>query len=267
MKGINQVHYIGSVANQPELKYTPGGMAILELTVAGKTPVITSSGEEKRISFYNRSKCFGKYAEALADSLQQGDVVSVHGRLEYRAWEGDGGEKRATVETVISTLQTLEGTFITEDDSRGQPVLVSGFNQVTIGGNLTREAELRHTAGGASVTSLSVAVNERYGEEQEKVGFYNLQAWGELAESLSEGAKGQGIVGVGRLVNESWEDKDGQRRYGTKVELERAYFVASGNGKREAPTKSAPKATGKGPRKAPPLDIDEEFPPEEDLPF
>lgn len=263
MRGINQVHYVGSLTQNPELRYTPGGMAILELTVAGRSEVIISAGEVKSLPFYNRCKRFGKYAESLAEGLQQGDVVSVHGRLDYRAWEQDDGEKRRAVETVITTIQSLEGSFVTKDDGRGQPVLEGGFNSVTIGGNLTKDAELKHLATGSSITRLSVAVNERYSGkngDEEKVGFFELQAWGELAEVLAEGSKGAGLIGVGRLLNESWEDKDGVKRYGTKVELGRAHYVASGKPKPVA------QAVAGGQRKAP-LNIEEEFPPEEDLPF
>lgn len=265
MRGINQVHYIGSIVQAPELKYTPDGLAILELTVAGKQEIVTADGAAKSVSFYNRCKCFGKYAESLADGLQQGDVVSVHGRLEYRSWEGNGGEKRSTVETVITTIGTLEGGFITEDDRRGQPVLTDGLNSVTIGGNLTKSAELKHLATGNSVTRLSVAVSERYtGKEDEKVGYFDLQGWGELAEMLGEGGKGDGIIGVGCLVNESWEDRDGNKRYGTKVKLERAHFVSVG---RQTASKSTPKPSRKGARKAPRLSLEEKFPPEDSLPF
>jgi len=275
MRGINQVHYIGSVTQAPDMKYTPGGLAILEVTVAGKQQIVTADGTAKTVSFYNRCKAFGAYAEALAESLQQGDVVSVYGRLDFRSYEGDGGQKRPTVETVITTLQTLEGKFVTTDDSRGQPVLLDGLNSVTIGGNLTKDAELRHTPTGNSVAHLNVAVNERFrrlqpsvgdcSDDGEKVGFFDLQGWGELAEALGNGSKGQGVVGVGRLLNESWE-KDGQKRYSTKVELERGYFVSSGTSK-NAPAKSAMTPRRTGERANPPTSVEEEFPPEAELPF
>ena len=261
MLGINNAHYLGSVASPPELKYTPAGLAILELTVAGRGEVVTAAGEVKHPSFYNRCKTFGKYAESLAESLQQGDVVSVHGRLEYRAYEVEG-DKRSTVETVIETIQTLAGRFVTEDDRREQPVLIGGLNHVTLGGNLTKDTKLKRLPTGSSVTRLSVAVNERYtgrDGDGEKVGYFDLQAWGELAESLAEGAKGQGVVGVGHLVNESWEDPHGTKRYATKVELERAHFVASGRAKNTATAK--PEQTAHNEQR------DEAFPPEETLPF
>ena len=233
MRGTNQTHYVGSLALTPELKYTPGGLAILEITVAGRGEVLTADGTPRQAPFYNRCKAFGKYAESLAESLSQGDVVSVHGRLEYRSYEIEG-EKRSAVETVVATLGTLAGRFVTQDDARGQPVLQDGLNRVTIGGNLTKDAELKRLPTGNSVVRLSLAVNERYAEDGEKVGYFDLQAWGELAEGLAEGAKGQGVVGVGRLLNDSWTDPSGTKRYGTRVELERAYLVAGAPAKPEA---------------------------------
>ncbi len=265
MLGINSTHYLGSVVSKPELKYTPGGLAILELTVAGRTEVVTQGGEIKNPAFYNRCKCFGKYAETLSESIEQGEVVSVHGRLEQRSYDVEGGGRRSTVETVIETIQTLEGTFVLDDDGRGQPVLVGGLNTATLGGNLTKDAELKRFPMGNSVVRLSVAVNEHYvskGETGDKVGFFNVQAWGELAESLAEGTKGHGIIGVGRVVNESWEGKDGHKRYSTKVDLERAYFVAGGVVKT---TPASRPQRAQEPQAHIPLD--EVFPLEQDFPF
>lgn len=254
MRGTNQTHYVGSLAQAPELKYTPGGLAILEITVAGRCDVLAADGTPKQAPFYNRCKCFGKYAESLAESLGQGDVVNVHGRLEYRAYEVEG-EKRSAVETVIETIGTLAGRFVTEDDRRGQPVLQGGLNRVTLGGNLTKDADLKRLPTGLCVARLSVAVNERYGEDGEKVGYFDLQGWGELAEALAEGAKGQGIVGVGRLVNDSWTDPGGTKRYGTRVELERAHLALGAPAKPEAAAGAA----------TPPAR--EPAPPAADLPF
>ncbi len=265
MLGINTTHYVGSITSKPDLKYTPGGMAILELTVAGRTEVVTADGAVKNPSFYNRCKCFGKYAETLAESVEQGQVVSVHGRLEHRTYDVEGGGRRSTVETVIETIQTLSGNFVLEDDAKGQPVLVGGLNTATLGGNLTKDAELKSFPTGNSVVRLSVAVNERYvskGEVGEKVGFFDVQAWGELANALAEGAKGHGVIGVGRVVNESWEDKDGNKRYGTKIDMERAYFVAGGSAK--TTRESRPQRAQK---QQPHIPVDEEFPAEQDLPF
>lgn len=249
MKGINQAEFVGAVATS-ELRYTSGGMSILELTLAGRTPVETDGGEVKHLSFYQRVKAFGRFAESLSESISVGDIVQVKGRSDYRSWDGENG-KRSSVEVVIETINTLNPKHFTiENDTKGQPVLVEGVNEVTLGGNLTKDAELRYLPTGAAVAAFNIAVNERIGKE-ERVGFHRVEAWRTLAEANAEAAKGEGVIVSGRLVNESWDDKDGNRQYGTKVEATRLYRVAA---RADRPA-------------APPPVQDEKIAPEADLPF
>ncbi len=252
MRGINHALFVGAVAAEPELRYTGGGMAILELTVAGKTPVETDGGEVKQLSFYQRVKAFGKFAEALIEQVKRGQVVAVTGRLDYRSWAGDDGVRKSTVETVIESINTLNAEHFTfEDDKKGQPVLVEGVNEVTLGGNLTRDAEFKQLPAGSSVARFNIAVNERLGTE-DRVGFHRIEVWRTLAEASGDAAKGEGILVTGRLINESWDDKDGNRQYGTKVEATRLYRI--GNRGAEARTQAA------APREEP-------FQADADLPF
>ncbi len=87
--------------------------------------------------------------------------------------------------------------------------------QSTIVGNLTRDPELRFTPSGLAVASLSVAVNRKKGEE-EVVSFFDVTAFGTLAENACELTKGTRVIVVGRLEQRSWE-QDGNKR--SKVEL------------------------------------------------
>jgi single-strand DNA-binding protein len=87
--------------------------------------------------------------------------------------------------------------------------------QSTIVGNLTRDPELRFTPSGLAVASLSVAVNRKRGEE-EVVSFFDVTAFGTLAENVCELGKGTRVIVVGRLEQRSWE-QDGNKR--SKVEL------------------------------------------------
>ena len=80
---------------------------------------------------------------------------------------------------------------------------------VTIVGNLTRDPELRFTAGGKGVASFGVAVNRRYqvnGEWQEKVSFFNVTAWDQLGENAAASlTKGARIIVTGRLEQREYE--------------------------------------------------------------
>lgn len=87
---------------------------------------------------------------------------------------------------------------------------------VTITGNLTRDPELRFTTGGRALASFGVAVSRRYqvnNEWQEQTSFFNVTAWGTLAENCSASlAKGARVIVTGRLEQRSYETKEGEKR-------------------------------------------------------
>jgi len=89
-------------------------------------------------------------------------------------------------------------------------------NTVTVVGNLTRDPELRFTAGGKGVASFGLAVNRRYqvnGEWQEKVSFFNVTAWDTLGENAAASlTKGSRIIVTGRLEQREYETQGGDKR-------------------------------------------------------
>ena len=91
-------------------------------------------------------------------------------------------------------------------------------NTVTVVGNVTRDPELRFTAGGAAVASFGVAWNRKTQDGEESVSFFDVTCWRQLAENVSESiTKGSRVVIYGRLEQRSWETQDGDRR--SKVEI------------------------------------------------
>ena len=87
-RGINNVLLIGSLARDPELRYAPGGLAILNFTLAGDSK-IQADGSERNVPWYQRTSLIGKQAEALAETLKAGDAVLLEGSLDYRSWENE----------------------------------------------------------------------------------------------------------------------------------------------------------------------------------
>jgi single-strand DNA-binding protein len=89
-------------------------------------------------------------------------------------------------------------------------------NSITVVGNITRDPELRFTAGGKGVASFGIAVNRRYqvnGEWQEKVSFFNVVAWDSLGENAAASlSKGSRVIVTGRLEQRDYETKDGDKR-------------------------------------------------------
>lgn len=98
---------------------------------------------------------------------------------------------------------------------------MSNDAQVTLIGNLTREPELRFTQGGKGVCSFGIAVNRRYqvnGEWQEKVSFFNVTVWDTAGENCAASlAKGMRVIVTGRLEQNDWEDKEGNKRSSVEV--------------------------------------------------
>lgn len=101
---------------------------------------------------------------------------------------------------------------------------MASFNKVILMGNLTRDPEVRYTAGGSAVTEISMAVNRQWtdrqtNERKEEVTFVEVTLWGRTAEIAGEYlSKGRPCLIEGRLQLDRWEDKEtGKNRSKLKV--------------------------------------------------
>ena len=98
----------------------------------------------------------------------------------------------------------------------------SGINKVILVGNLGQDPEIKYTAGGAAVTTLSLATSESWkdkdtGNDQEKTEWHRVVLWRRLAEIAGEYLKkGSKVYIEGQLQTRKWE-QDGQTRYTTEV--------------------------------------------------
>ncbi|MGB8646512.1 MAG: single-stranded DNA-binding protein [Anaerolineae bacterium] len=100
--------------------------------------------------------------------------------------------------------------------------MTRGLNKVMIIGNLGRDPEMRYTPSGKPVTSFSVAVSRSWvkpeGERTETTDWFNVVAWGRLAEICSQYlTKGSLVYVEGRLETRSWEAENGQKHFRTEV--------------------------------------------------
>jgi single-strand DNA-binding protein len=288
-RGMNNVILIGTLAREPELRYTPSGVAVYEATIAGEDHIAGQDGKQRQLPWYHRISILGKPAEWQAErNLQAGDPVMVEGSLDYSSWDAPEGGKRSAVRVKALRVESLASQPETTQDAGGGVRMSGGMNQVMVVGNLTREPDLRYTPAGDAVLGLSMAVNEtwndRQGVKQEKVHWIDATLWRDLAESAKDLKKGDPVLITGRLTNESWTDKEGNKRNSTKIEATRVEALARGAAPGTATTPAAPRATASAARpqtvrtaataaqgsRSAGLDIDsglQDFPPEEDLPF
>ena len=277
-KGLNNVFLAGTLTQAPELRYTPAGLAILEMNLGGNDFVVGDDNQARDLAWYHRVTVFGAAAENLANQVQAGSPIFVEGALNYRNWESPEGQKRSSIDIKAQRVEVLSfGTRkgdTTVVDTKGQHRLKNALNEVMVIGNLTRDAELRYTPSGSAVTRFSIAVNERYrdksGADQEKTHYVDVNVWRELAEGCGDLKKGDAVYVIGRLVNDSWTDQEGNKRYTTRVEGSRVEFLTRGTPGGSSTRSERPAVAATAPKSAPmsqKLDIDEEFPPEEELPF
>lgn len=111
---------------------------------------------------------------------------------------------------------------------------MGSVNKVILVGNLGADPELKYTPSQRPVCNMSIATTEVYkdrsGQRQEKTEWHKIVVWGDHAENCSKYlAKGRSVYVEGKLTTESYE-KDGQKRYVTKVVADRVVFLGGGGG-------------------------------------
>lgn len=110
MRGVNKVIIVGSLGNDPEVRYTQNEKAITTISVATneewkdkKTGNQNTHTEWHRIVFFNR------LAEIAGEYLKKGSSVYIEGKLRTRKWQDQSGQDRYTTEIVANEMQMLGG--------------------------------------------------------------------------------------------------------------------------------------------------------------
>ena len=112
---------------------------------------------------------------------------------------------------------------------------MGSVNKAILVGNLGRDAEMRFTAGGTPVATVSIATTERFtdrdGQKREDTQWHRIVIWGKTAESLHEYlTKGKQIYVEGRIEYRQWQDKDGQTRYSTEINVRELLMLGGARG-------------------------------------
>jgi single-strand DNA-binding protein len=112
---------------------------------------------------------------------------------------------------------------------------MASLNRVMLIGNAGRDAELRYLANGTAQAAFSLAVNRNYrggdGEWKEETEWFNIVAWRELAERLSQSVtKGKQVYVEGRLQTRTWDDDQGVKHYRTEVIANSVLLLGSRDG-------------------------------------
>jgi single-strand DNA-binding protein len=109
MANLNKVLLIGNLTKDPELRYTPGGLAVANLRMATNRTYKDKSGEKKQEVCFITVVTWDKQAEICNQYLHKGSPLFVEGRLQSRTWDGPDGKKRSVVEVRAERVQFLGG--------------------------------------------------------------------------------------------------------------------------------------------------------------
>jgi single-strand DNA-binding protein len=108
MASVNKVIIVGNLGRDPEVRYTPNGDSITNVTIATTdTWKDKATGEKKEATEWHRVVFFGKLAEIAGQYLKKGRQVYVEGALRTRKWTDKEGQERYTTEIVANEMKML----------------------------------------------------------------------------------------------------------------------------------------------------------------
>jgi len=105
---LNRVTLIGNLTRDPELKYTPSGMAVVSFGLATNRMWTTRDGERKEDAQFHRVVAWNKLAELCSQLLAKGRRVFVGGRIQYREFTDQEGVRKQISEIVIDDMILLD---------------------------------------------------------------------------------------------------------------------------------------------------------------
>jgi single-strand DNA-binding protein len=106
---VNRAILVGRLGRDPETRYTSGGQAVCNFTLATDETYKDRDGERQKRTEWHRIVVWGKQAEIAQQYLHKGSLIFVEGRIQTRQWDDREGQKRTTVEIVASNFRMLGG--------------------------------------------------------------------------------------------------------------------------------------------------------------
>ena len=145
-RGINKAILVGNLGNDPEVKYTQGGMAITKISLATTSVRKDKDGNSQETTQWHRVTFFGKLGEIAGEYLKKGSQVYVEGEIRYDKFTGQDGQERYYTEIVANEMQMLGGRG---DSGGGRGEGGGGYQRG--GGQQRQPAQRREPAPAAAV--------------------------------------------------------------------------------------------------------------------
>jgi len=108
-RGINKVILVGNLGNDPDVKYTQGGMAVTRISLATTSVRKDRDGNTQERTEWHRVVFFGKLGEIAGEYLRKGRQVYVEGSIRYDKYTGQDGVEKYSTDIVADEMQMLGG--------------------------------------------------------------------------------------------------------------------------------------------------------------
>jgi single-strand DNA-binding protein len=118
-RGVNKVILVGNLGNDPETKYTQGGMAVTTISLATTSVRKDRDGNQVEKTEWHRVKFFGKLAEIAGEYLHKGSQCYVEGSIRYDKFTGADGVEKYFTDIVADEMQMLGGGGQGTGEARG----------------------------------------------------------------------------------------------------------------------------------------------------
>jgi single-strand DNA-binding protein len=110
MASVNRVIILGNLGRDPEVRYTPSGAAVCNVSIAtSRSWKDKESGERQEETEWHNAVFYGRQAEIAGEYLKKGRPVYIEGRLKTRKWQDKSGADRYTTEIIVESMQLLGG--------------------------------------------------------------------------------------------------------------------------------------------------------------
>jgi len=106
---VNKVILVGRFGRDPETRYTGGGQAVANFSIATDETYKDKNGERQKRTEWHKLVVWGKQAEIAQQYLKKGSLVFVEGRIQSREWQDKEGQKKTSFEIVVSNFRMLGG--------------------------------------------------------------------------------------------------------------------------------------------------------------
>lgn len=108
-RGVNKVILVGSLGNDPDVKYTQGGSCITRISLATNSQWKDKEGNKQERTDWHRVVFFGKLAEIAGEYLRKGASIYVEGSIKYDKFMGQDGVEKYSTDIVANEMQMLGG--------------------------------------------------------------------------------------------------------------------------------------------------------------